>query len=46
MLNYDNNNCLGNALTYNKPCSFSARITNNNNIDVRYIDNNNQLKEK
>lgn len=32
MLNYDNNNCLGNALTYNKPCSFSARITNNNNI--------------
>lgn len=32
MLNFDNTDCLGNSLTYNKPCSFSARITNNNNI--------------
>ena len=28
-LSFSNVNCLGNDLTYNKPCSFSARIVNN-----------------
>lgn len=32
MISFANSDCLGNELTYNKPCNFDAKITNNTNI--------------
>ena len=37
-LSFSNTNCLGNALTYNKPCSFSARIKNNATVRLSTTD--------
>lgn len=37
-LSFSNTNCLGNALTYNKPCSFSARIKNNATVKLSTTD--------
>lgn len=37
-LSFSNVNCLGNALTYNKPCSFSARIENNAAVKLATTD--------
>lgn len=37
-LSFSNTNCLGDALTYNKPCSFSARIKNNATVRLSTTD--------